>query len=271
MTKHNVYFGDCRTMKGVDDQSVQLVVTSPPYWSIKDYGNNDQIGYGETVDEYQNSLGLVINECHRALSPGCRMAVNIGDQYLRASEHGKYSVLPIPIYIIQRSMDAGFDYMGSIIWTKITSTNTTGGCSWMGATYYPGDGHVTYEHEYICLFRKSGKRVTPKDPDIREGSKLTKEERSHWFRGLWNDVRPVRQTEHVAMFPTDIPNRLIRMYTYIGETVLDPFMGSGTTALAAYESNRNSIGYELNPQMLPVMKEKVGKFIVPTSEDEEQV
>jgi len=191
------------------------------------------------------------------LHPGCRAAVNIGDQYLRATEHGRYRVLPIPGDVTRVGMDLGFDFMGSIIWRKISTTQTTGGGAWMGSTYYPGDGHVTYEHEYIVLLRKQGKRPAVRDKARREASRLTKEQRSVWFRGVWDDLFPDRQNGHVAMFPVELPRRLIRMYTYVGETVLDPFLGSGTTARAALLEGRNSIGYELNPEFTDLIRAKV--------------
>ena len=216
MTEHKITFGDCRHMEEVSDESVHLVVTSPPYWSIKDYGHPEQIGLVESYDEYVASLGQVLAKCQRVLLPGCRAAINIGDQYLRATEHGRYRVLPIPADISRLGIELGMDFMGSIIWRKISTTKTTGGGCWMGSTYYPGDGHVTYEHEYIVLLRKMGKRPVVKDEKARECSRLSKEERSSWFRGIWDDVFPERPIGHVAMFPVELPRRLIKMYTYVG-------------------------------------------------------
>ncbi|MEN6301780.1 MAG: site-specific DNA-methyltransferase, partial [Armatimonadia bacterium] len=201
-------------------------------------------------------LEQVMGECLRVLRPGCRFGLNIGDQYLRASEHGRYRIQPIPADLTLIGRRLGFDFMGSIIWRKISTTNTTGGGAMMGSMYYPKDGHVTYEHEYILLFRKQGNWRKP-SAEAREKSKLTKEERSRWFRGVWDDIKPNRQKGHVAMFPVELPQRLIRMYSFWGETVLDPFMGSGTTALAAALEGRNSVGYELNEEFLPLIERKV--------------
>jgi modification methylase len=247
-TQHRVILGDSRHMTELADGSVHLVVTSPPYWCLKDYGHPGQIGYDQSYEEYLESLGQVMGECHRVLAPGCRMALNIGDQYLRASEHGRYRVLPIPADLTRLGLELGFDYMGSILWRKISTTQTTGGGSWMGSTYYPRDGHVTYEHEYILLLRKQGQWPRAASPEAKERSRLSKQERSAWFRGVWDDLRPDRQQGHVAMFPVELPARLIRMYSFWGETVLDPFLGSGTTAQAAAEAGRNSVGYELNEE-----------------------
>jgi site-specific DNA-methyltransferase (adenine-specific) len=256
MTAHRVYFGDSRLMPELDGESVDLVVTSPPYWCLKDYEHPEQIGWNQSYEEYLGALGEVFAECFRVLGAGCRMAVNIGDQYLRAAEHGRYRVQPIPADLSVIGRDCGFDFMGNIIWRKVSTTNTTGGGSLMGSIYYPKDGHVTYEHEYILLFRRPGKWRKPSE-ETKEKSRLTPEERSRWFRGYWDDLSPERQNGHVAMFPVELPRRLIRMYSFWGETVLDPFLGSGTTAAAAALEGRNSVGYELNPEFEPLIREKL--------------
>jgi site-specific DNA-methyltransferase (adenine-specific) len=256
-TQHRIILADSQSMPELDEASVHFVVTSPPYWCIKDYAHPGQIGHDQTYDEYLAALRNVLTECHRVLHPGCRMAVNIGDQYLRATEHGRYRVQPIPADIAIMARDEiGFDFMGNIIWRKVSTTNTTGGGDWMGSTYYPKDGHITYEHEYIVVLRKQGSWARPSD-EAKERSRLTKEQRSRWFRGVWDDIHPERQNEHAAVFPVELPRRLIRMYSFYGETVLDPFMGSGTTALAAALEGRHSIGYEINPEFEALIREKL--------------
>jgi site-specific DNA-methyltransferase (adenine-specific) len=242
-------------MPELENGSVHLVVTSPPYWCLKDYAHPQQLGYEQDYREYLADLAGVIKECHRVLCPGCRAAINIGDQYLRASEHGRYRVQPIPADIIRQGQQIGFDFMGNIIWHKISTTNTSGGGSWMGSTYHPKDGHVTYEHEYIILFRKRGRWPRP-SPEQKQKSTLTREQRSEWFRGIWH-LPPERQEGHVAQFPVELPRRLIKMYSFHGETVLDPFMGSGTTALAADLEGRNSVGYEINPEFRGLIERKM--------------
>ena len=126
----------------------------------------------------------------------------------------------------------------------------------MGSIYYPRDGHVTYEHEYIILFRKLGDWPRPSE-ESKTRSRLTKEQRSEWFRGVW-DVSPARQKSHAAMFPIEIPRRLMLMYSFHGETVLDPFLGSGTTVLAAEMTGRRCVGYEINEEFEPIICEKLG-------------
>ncbi|MFP3902733.1 MAG: DNA-methyltransferase [Armatimonadota bacterium] len=261
-THHQVIFGDARRMPELDDASIHFAVTSPPYWCIKDYAHPDQIGYDQSYDEYLGALGDVFAETFRVLHPGCRFAVNIGDQYLRAAEHGRYHVQPIPADLSVIGRDCGFDFMGSIIWQKISTTNTSGGGQWMGSVYYPKDGHVTYEHEYILLFRRPGRWPRP-DDEAREKSRLTKKQRSKWFRGVWDDIAPVRQSGHVAMFPVELPQRLIKMYSFHGETVLDPFMGSGSTSAAAALEGRNSVGYEINPDFCDLIKQTLSEATSP--------
>ncbi len=253
---HRVLLGDALALlPRLPRASIHLAVTSPPYWAIKDYDHPAQLGRGQSAEEYFAALGRVWRACFRLLHPGCRLAVNVGDQYHRAAEHGRYRVLPIPAETIRAGVRAGFDFMGNIIWRKVSTTKTTGGCSLMGSMYFPKDGHVTYEHEYVILFRKPGKWPRPPEGD-RAASELTKTERSLWFRGIWT-IPPVRQNGHEAMFPVELPERLIRMYTFRGETVLDPFLGSGTTALAAERSGRRSVGIELNPAYLPAIRAKL--------------
>ncbi|MGQ9730927.1 MAG: DNA-methyltransferase [Candidatus Zipacnadales bacterium] len=258
MPSHRIFFADSRQMVELSSESVHLVVTSPPYWCIKDYAHPGQIGYEQEYEAYLADLTQVLAECHRVLHPGCRAAVNIGDQYLRASEHERYRVQPIPADLIRAGLDLGFDFMGNIIWQKISTTNTTGGGVLMGSMYFPKDGHVTYEHEYILLFRKRGKWPKP-SPEQQERSRLTKQQRSEWFRGIWR-LPAERQGDkaHPAVFPVEIPRRLIKMYSFHGETVLDPFLGTGTTALAAEMEGRNSIGYEINEAFRPLIEERLG-------------
>jgi site-specific DNA-methyltransferase (adenine-specific) len=151
--------------------------------------------------------------------------------------------------------EIGFDFMGNIIWQKISTTQTTGGGCWMGSVYHPKDGHITYEHEYIILLRKRGDWPRP-TPQQRRNSRLTKQQRSKWFRGIWR-IPPERQEGHLAMFPLELPRRLIKMYSFCGERVLDPFLGSGTTSLAADLEGRDSVGYEINAQFERAIRERL--------------
>jgi DNA modification methylase len=254
---HVVVVGDSRRMAEVPDRSVHLVVTSPPYWQLKDYGHPGQIGFDDSYEEYINNLNLVWNECYRALHPGCRLCVNIGDQFARSVYYGRYKVIPIRTEIIKFCETVGFDYMGGIIWQKVTTVHTTGGATIMGSFPYPRNGIVKIDYEFILLFRKLGTppRVSRKQ---KEESKLTIEEWNKYFYGHWT-FPGEKQDEHLAVFPEELPRRLIRMFSFVGETVLDPFLGSGTTILAAMKLGRNSIGYEVNPDFVPLIHKKTAQ------------
>lgn len=254
---HTIINGDCRDMKSeVRDTSVHLIITSPPYWQLKDYGVKSQIGFNDNYSEYINNLNLVWSECYRVLHNGCRLCINIGDQFARATQYGRYKVIPIRSEIIRFCETIGFDYMGAVIWKKITNTNTSGGGIQMGSYPYPRNGILKIDYEFILLFKKLGDAPKP-TKEQKEQSRMTSEEWNTFFSGHWN-FPGVRQKSHVAMFPEELPHRLIKMFSFVGETVLDPFLGSGTTSCAAMKLNRNSIGYEINSEFIPIIKEKMG-------------
>lgn len=255
-TWHKIIIGDSRWMKEIPDESVHLIVTSPPYWQLKDYGNGKQVGFNDTYEEYINNLNLVWRECYRVLHKGCRLCINIGDQYARSVYYGRYKVIPIRTEVIKFCESAGFDYMGAIIWQKVTTCHTTGGATVMGSYPYPRNGILKLDYEFILIFRKYGN--PPKvSKAIKEESKLTDEEWNQYFTGHWN-FPGEKQDKHLAMFPEELPRRLIKMFSFVGDTVLDPFLGSGTTSLAAKNLNRNSIGYEINEDFLPIIEQKLG-------------
>ena len=255
-TWHKIVIGDSREMKEVPDESVHLIITSPPYWQLKDYGDERQIGFHDSYEEYINNLNLVWKESHRVLHKGCRLCINIGDQFARSVYYGRYKVIPIRTEIIKFCECAGFDYMGAIIWQKITTTHTTGGATVMGSFPYPRNGILKLDYEFILIFKKYGS--PPKiSKEVKEQSKLSKEEWNRYFTGHWN-FPGEKQDKHLAMFPEELPKRLIKMFSFIGDTVLDPFLGSGTTSLAAKKLSRISIGYEINEAFLPIIKEKLG-------------
>ncbi|MGI6509153.1 MAG: DNA methyltransferase [Erysipelotrichaceae bacterium] len=255
MTKHKIVFGDSRSLNKIDDKSVQLIITSPPYWQLKDYGTDDQIGFNDSYEEYINNLNLVWKECNRILSDGCRLCINIGDQFARSVYYGRYKVIPIRTEIIKYCESIGFDYMGAIIWQKATTMNTSGGGSVMGSYPYPRNGILKIDYEFILIFKKLGKAPKP-TKEQKELSKITKEEWNTYFSSHWN-FGGARQIEHIAMFPEELPKRLIKMFSFYGETVFDPFLGSGTTSLAAKNLGRNSIGYEINYEFKQIIESKL--------------
>ena len=255
-TTHTIIIGDSRKMESIRDRSVHLVVTSPPYWQLKDYGNGSQIGFNDSYEDYINNLNLVWNESCRVLDNGCRLCINIGDQFARSVYYGRYKVIPIRTEIIKFCETIGFDYMGAIIWQKVTTTNATGGATIMGSYPYPRNGILKIDYEFILIFKKGGKPQKV-EKERKQQSKLSKEEWNQYFAGHWN-FPGEKQDKHLAMFPAELPNRLIKMFTFVGDTVLDPFLGSGTTSLSAKNLERNSIGFEINEDFLPIIRKKVG-------------
>lgn len=242
-------------MTELPDNSVHLVITSPPYWQLKDYGSSEQIGFHDSYENYINNLNLVWKECYRTLHNGCRLCVNIGDQFARAVYYGRYKVIPIREEIIKFCENIGFDYMGAIIWQKVTTSNTTGGGVQMGSYPYPRNGILKLDYEFILTFKKLGDAPKP-TKEQKELSKMTAQEWNTFFAGHWN-FAGARQDNHIAMFPEELPKRLIKMFAFVGDTVLDPFTGSGTTNLAAKNLGRNSIGYEIHSEFIPFIEQKL--------------
>ena len=252
-----IRFGDARTAEDHGSEPVHLVITSPPYWSIKDYNTTGQIGHGDSYEDYIAGLDEVWARCYERVLPGCKICVNVGDQFLRAKTHGRYRVLPIRERIIASIMGLGADYMGAIIWQKMTNTNTTGGGTLMGSYPHPRNGVLKIDYEFILIFKKPGKapRGTPqqKDKSAMDIGEWSRNFSAHW------DIPGERQRGHHAMFPRELPRRLIRMYSFPGERVLDPFAGSGTTIDVAIEQGRVGEGIELNRDFKPVMLDRLGQ------------
>ena len=254
-TTHKLIQGDSRNLSLIKDPSVHLIITSPPYWQLKDYGNDGQIGFHDSYESYINNLNAVWTECYRVLHDGCRLCINIGDQFARSVYYGRYKVIPIRTEIIRFCEMLGMDYMGAVIWQKQTTMNTTGGGAVMGSFPYPRNGILKIDYEFILIFKKQGKAPVP-TVEQKKLSEMTKEEWNAYFASHWN-FGGAKQDGHIAVFPEELPRRLIKMFSFAGETVFDPFMGSGTTALAARNLQRNSIGYEINPDFKQYYEQKV--------------
>lgn len=254
-TTHTLITGDSRNLSLIPDKSVHLIITSPPYWQLKDYGSDKQIGFHDSYEDYINNLNMVWSECNRILHDGCRLCINIGDQFARSVYYGRYKVIPIRTEIIRFCESLGMDYMGAIIWQKQTTMNTTGGGAVMGSFPYPRNGILKIDYEFILIFKKQGKAPTP-TIDYKKMSEMSKEEWNTYFASHWT-FGGAKQDGHIAVFPEELPRRLIKMFSFVGETVFDPFMGSGTTSLAARNLKRNSIGYEINPDFIKYYKQKV--------------
>lgn len=284
MSHHKIIIGDSRNLtKWISEESVQLVVTSPPYAHIKDYGIKNQIGFGDSYEEYIKELSKVWEQCYKILQPGCRLIINVGDVYNTTPVLGRHKALPIHADIIKECEKIGFDYMGQIIWQKKGTVRPSGGANVMGSFPHPRGGIVEYDYEYIIILKKLGKNgiIFPENikeifkknkiketewiKKIKEKSAMTLQEWRDFFSGHWK-FPGIRQDEHIAMFPDELPKRIIKMFSFAavpeigfkGDTILDPFLGSGTTMKVARELERNSIGIELNHDFLKVIKKKVG-------------
>jgi len=246
-TKHEIFFMDAINIRKLPPNSVQLILTSPPYWKIKDYGNENQIGYNDDLTSYFEKLGNIWEACYDALASGCKMVINIGDQFLSAKK-GKsvYQIIPLHSLLINDILNRfryEIVYLGSIYWSKVTTSNTSGGGKIMGSIYYPRNGYFFINREYIAVFKKTGKDPRP-DKKIKQMSKISLDDWRKWFKDTWF-IPGEKMKHHIAMFPDELPRRIIQMYSFVGDTVLDPFTGSGTTNKVSAELARNSIGFEI--------------------------
>ena len=259
MTKHLLVIGDSRSMNLISNESVHLVVTSPPYWRLKDYGNNHAIGQSsKTYDDYLESICTVFKECVRTLTPDGKLIVNIMPILLSGSQSrfNRRVTRTVLTDLDQFMTSLGNMYFHSLyIWDKRKAVRFS---SW-GSYPYPPNLLSTYPYEWIIVFSKSGKRARVKK-SIKEQSAITHEEFTNWVQNSIWDFQPVsaKLEKHPAPFPDELPRRCIRLYSFAGDTVLDPFAGSGTTLRVARELGRNSIGYEINPDYASIIKEKIG-------------
>lgn len=251
-THHEIIFGNTRdVLQRFPDDKFQLMVTSPPYWNVRDYGHKDQIGFGESLESYLNRLNEVWREVVRTLLPDGKIAVNIGNVYYSEDEEKRKATANLVHSVWKQLSGHGeLRFMGTIYWQKTTSRD---GAVLFGSYPYPTNFMVSSAVEAIHIFRKIGSRKP--DKRRREMSKVTLEEFRSFRDAIWyiNGV----EDKHVAAFPYELPARLIKMFSFVGDTVIDPFLGSGTTMKAARDLCRNSVGVELNGEFLEIMKEKI--------------
>jgi DNA modification methylase len=258
-THHRLREGDARDLSDVGDRSVHLVVTSPPYFNIKEYGTgaDEQLGNVDEYDEFLAMLHEVWGECYDKIVPGGRMCVVVGDVLQSRSEHGRHRVLPLHAAIQQQATDIGFDNLAPIIWYKIgnASLEAGGNARFLGKPYEPG-AVIKNDIEYVLLFRKPGEY---RSPTVEEKvlSVIEADDHQRMFRQLWDDISGADQTDHPAPYPTELATRLIRMFSFVGDTVLDPFAGSGSTAVAASRVGRNSINVEVEPDYIEVAERRI--------------
>jgi len=253
MTTHKIYIGDVETvLKGLPDSFFQLMVTSPPYWNVRDYGHKDQIGLNDTLEEYLDRLNRVWKEVARTLLPDGKIALNIGNIYYSEPDEKRRTTANLSLLTWQQLNNIkNLRFMGTIYWQKTTSRD---GAVLFGSYPYPTNFMISNAVEPIHIFRKIGKRGVSKE--IKERSKVTPEEFRKFRDAIWNDINGV-EDKHCAAYPVELPARLIKMFTYLEDWVLDPFLGSGTTTKAAKDLGRNSVGIEINPEFLKIIELKV--------------
>lgn len=247
-TTHTIHQGDCRDMGWIQDSSVHLVLTSPPYWTLKEYPLREgQLGLVGDYDTFHDQLEKVWRHCLRVLVPGGRLVCVVGDVCLSRRRHGRHMVMPMHADIVVRARKIGFDNLSPIFWYKIANANyeVENGSSFLGKPYEP-NAIIKNDVEFILMLRKPGGYRQPTE-EQRAVSKLTEEEYQAWFQQVWNGPMGESTRDHPAPYPEELAYRLVRMFSFSDDTVLDPFMGLGTTLVAAAKCGRNSIGVEIEP------------------------
>lgn len=260
-TSHQLHLGDARDLSWLKSESVHLVLTSPPYWTLKEYerGNGHQMGDIEDYDRFLAELDRCWAECARVLVGGGRICCVVGDVCVSRKKGGRHYVMPLHADIQVRARKLGLDVLTPILWHKIANgaTEASGnGSGFYGKPYQPG-AVVKNDIEYILFLRKGGeyRSVTQAQKEL---SMLSRVELQSWFRSMWTDIKGAStKTGHPAPFPIELAERLIRMFSFAGDTVLDPFLGTGTTSMAALQSGRNSIGNEIEPRYLAMARERL--------------
>lgn len=249
-TVHRLYREDARDMSCQPSASVHLVLTSPPYWTLKEYRDTKaQLGHIQNYDEFLYALDKVWKHCFRALVPGGRLICVVGDVCLSRRENGgRHTVVPLHASIQEHCRRIGFDNLAPIIWHKISNAayEVENGSGFLGKPYEP-NAVIKNDIEFILMQRKPGGYRTP-DISAKTLSLISADNHKKWFQQIWEGITGASTKHHPAPYPTELAERLIRMFSFVGDTVLDPFLGTGTTCVAAAKWGRNSIGIEVDDQ-----------------------
>ena len=260
-TTHTLYLGDARKLDRLEAGSIHLVVTSPPYWTLKEYpaGTNDQLGDIDDYEQFLVSLDRVWRECERVLAPGGRICCVVGDVCMSRKKNGKHFVVPLHADIQVRSRALGLDCLTPIFWHKISNgvqEASGNGGNYYGKPYQPG-GVIKNDMEYILFLRKGAGYRSP-SAEQQALSMLSKVEVRSWFKSVWTDIKGAStRNGHPAPYPTEVAERLIRMFSFAGDTVLDPFAGTCSTLIAAMHTGRNSIGIEIEPSYIELARPRL--------------
>jgi len=247
-TSHFLVHGDARQMRSLPMESAHLVLTSPPYWTLKKYEEADgQLGHVSGYDEFLAELGRVWRRCFNLLVPGGRLVCVVGDVCLsRRQNDGRHTVVPLHASIQEICRKVGFDNLAPIIWHKIANAayEVSGGGGFLGKPYEP-NSVIKNDVEYILMFRKPGGYRKPSSAK-RLLSIISAENYQNWFQQIWTGLTGASTKDHPAPYPVELAERLIRMFSFAGDVVVDPFSGSGTNAIAAARTGRHSVGYEIS-------------------------
>ncbi len=280
VTTHRLIQGDARDVPFLENESVHLIVTSPPYWTLKRYNENpNQLGHVADYEEFVGELAKVWKEMYRILVPGGRLVCVVGDVCLSRKHYGRHVVLPLHSDIAVACRKIGFDNLNPIIWHKIANASyeVNNGSKFLGKPYEP-NAIIKNDIEFILMQRKPGGYRQPTEHQ-RKFSMISKEEYNKWFQQFWN-ITGASTREHPAPFPLELAYRLVRMFSFIGDTVVDPFCGTGTTMVAAMKAVRNSVGIEVDPEYCKMTEDRLRKenddmfssanleFIYPARENE---
>jgi DNA modification methylase len=258
-TTHHLRLGDARDLSWIPPESIHLIVTSPPYWTLKKYETNErQLGEIADYSKFLTELDKVWSECARVLAPGGRICCVVGDVCIPRKQ-GRHRVMPLHADIMVHARSFGLDALTPILWFKIANgvTEAKGnGAGFYGKPYQPG-AIIKNDAEYILFLRKGGEYRSPLS--IQKAlSMLTRDEMRSWLRSAWFDVKgESTRRGHPAPFPESLAERLIKLFSFAGDTVLDPFVGTGTTSLAAIATGRNSIGNEIEPAYLKIAEQRL--------------
>ncbi len=254
-SRHRMVRGDARLLSRVVKEPVHLVVTSPPYWTLKEYKDGaDQLGHVADYDAFVNEVAKVWRECNRVLAPGGRLVVVVGDVCLSRRRHGRHVVYPLHASIQESCRRLGFDNLAPIIWHKIANADfEMGPGGFLGKPYEP-NAIVKNDIEFILMQRKPGGYRSP-TLAARAMSVIAEADHRKWFRQIWT-LPGASTRDHPAPYPLELASRLVRMFSFVGDTVLDPFLGTGTTSLAAALAGRNSVGMEVSPDYLDLARRR---------------
>ncbi len=258
-SRHRIVCADARDLSFIRDESIHLVVTSPPYFDLKKYAaeSDGQLAEIHNYEGFLDELDKVWAECARVLVPGGRVCCVVGAVTISRREGGRHYVLPLPSDIQVRSRRLGLDNLTPIIWLKVSNIALEASRSsrFLGKPNLP-NGVVKNDFETIVMLRKPGGYRSP-TPEMEAGSRITTEDYSRWFAPIWSDITGASTRNHPAPYPVELAYRLIRMFSFVGDTVLDPFLGSGTTAVAAIKAGRNSVGIEVEPRYIAQTRKRL--------------